>query len=700
MSAREDRLGLGHSRLITLLAVLFILCKAPCFCAQTNEDCLACHSGRTLVKQTKAGKVSLYVRESALKGTPHGQLECVSCHTGLDTSKIPHASKIEPVNCLACHDGVRSQHRNHKDLVPAGGSVSQQIAACKGCHGSHMSRPLSESCGGCHKEEQDRFAHSAHGKALRGQVDGAPTCFTCHKNDVVNGRDQARLKIAQEKMCLSCHADNPKVAKRTVPRAGFMASYETSVHGAALAKGNASAANCVDCHGSHEMLKGVDPAAHVSHAKISETCGKCHPDAAKEYAQSIHGVMASKGSVEAPVCTSCHGEHNILRPSDPKSPVAHRNLASQVCGSCHSSVRLSEKYGIRGDRFQTFSDSYHGLAIRGGDVRAANCASCHGSHNVRPSSDPASMVNKANIPKTCGKCHPGANKRFAIGKVHVAMTVRQQPVLFVIGTAYLLLIVCVVGGMLGHNLLDLFKKWRRHVEEHDLHGSYVRMSLSERVQHLLLMTSFICLVITGFMLHYPDAWWVAGIRAISDHIFSLRSILHRIAAVVMVSAGVYHVAYVRFTPRGRQLIRDLLPSRQDFFDAIRAVRYGLGLTKDKPVLGRFSYIEKSEYWALVWGSVVMTVTGVTMWMENASMGLLTKLGWDIARTIHFYEAWLAALAIVVWHLYFVIFNPTVYPMNAAWLTGTLPEDVLAEEHPQEYEKLRDKIAARKRKTKG
>jgi cytochrome b subunit of formate dehydrogenase len=139
----------------------------------------------------------------------------------------------------------------------------------------------------------------------------------------------------------------------------------------------------------------------------------------------------------------------------------------------------------------------------------------------------------------------------------------------------------------------------------------------------------------------------------------------------------------------------MLPRRQDVFDAVGAIKYGLGLTKDKPKIGRFGYVEKSEYWALVWGTVVMTATGVIMWMENTFIKLLTKLGWDIARTVHFYEAWLAVLAIIVWHLYFVIFNPDVYPMNAAWLTGTLPEDVLAKEHPLEYEKLRSEISAKK-----
>jgi len=84
----------------------------------------------------------------------------------------------------------------------------------------------------------------------------------------------------------------------------------------------------------------------------------------------------------------------------------------------------------------------------------------------------------------------------------------------------------------------------------------------------------------------------------------------------------------------------------------------------------------------------MSLTGVVMWFDNTFIGLFTKLGWDIARTIHYYEAWLAFLAIVVWHFYFVMFNPDVYPMNVAWIKGTMSEEEMAEEHPLEYERLK------------
>lgn len=407
--------------------------------------------------------------------------------------------------------------------------------------------------------------------------------------------------------------------------------------------------------------------------------------------------MASpwKGNLEAPVCTDCHGEHDILLHNDPKSPVAFANLSARVCSPCHSSVKLSTKYGLVSDRPRSFQDSYHGLAIRGGSIEAANCASCHGAHHILPSADRASSVNKANLSVTCGKCHQGANERFAKGFVHVVVTQQQEPVIYWIAMLYTGTILLVVGGMFAHNLLDYLEKTTRRIrhpngaihEEGLGQALYLRMNLTERLQHIALVLSFTVLVVTGFMLHYPESWWVKLIRSVSVDAFEYRSLAHRIAAVVMVAAGIFHIGYAGFTTRGRQFLREILPARRDLWEAIGQVGWNIGLAKRRPRFGRFSYIEKSEYWALVWGTAVMTATGAILWFENTFIGLLGKLGWDISRTIHFYEAILAALAILVWHIYYVVFNPDVYPMNPAWITGYLTEAQMAEEHPRELEAI-------------
>jgi cytochrome b subunit of formate dehydrogenase len=265
---------------------------------------------------------------------------------------------------------------------------------------------------------------------------------------------------------------------------------------------------------------------------------------------------------------------------------------------------------------------------------------------------------------------------------------------------YISLIVVVIGGMFAHNALDFSKKAKikklrqigRIEEEIHGHSLYLRMTFNERIQHATLAISFILLVITGFMLRFPDAWWVRHIRDLSEHVFTLRSLIHRISAVILVSVSLYHIYYVSFTARGRQLIKDLLPKYQDITDALGVAKFNLGISKEKPFLDRFSYVEKAEYWALIWGTIVMSVTGVILWFDNTFIGLLTKLGWDVARTIHYYEAWLAFLSILIWHFYFIIFNPDVYPMNTAWLTGKISEEEMIHEHPKELEKIRASMA--------
>ena len=679
--------------------------------AQSREDCLACHSDKALTAQKSGKEVSLFVDEAVLNKSAHRKLVCVACHAGFNPDDIPHKPKIEPVQCLSCHKDAAFKHSFHPQLVRAITSKKEPDPNCKDCHGTHdvvspkvpgskfHSSNLVESCGACHGDVAQPFNHSAHGKALGANVKGAPNCLTCHRYEItLEGArgDTLSKKIAQEKLCLSCHLDNPDVRSRTSPTAGFIAAYEHSVHGAALERGNSRVANCVDCHGIHEMQKGIESTSRVNKRNIPETCGRCHGDIAREFAESIHGVELARGNNDAPACTNCHGEHTILGPSDPRSRVAAANVSAQVCSPCHSSVRLSEKYGISSDRFRTYQDSYHGLAMRGGSVEVANCASCHSAHNIKPPGDSTSTVNKANLAVTCGRCHPGANQRFAIGPVHVAMTAKEEPLLYWIANAYIVIIIVTIGGMAFHNILDFVKKSKRTLkirrgllpEDYHGHALYVRMTMNERVQHAVLFTSFTILVITGFMLRFPDAWWVRGIRSLSDNVFDLRSWIHRIAGTFMVAVSFYHVYYVAFTHRGRELFRGMVPTVGDIRDALAVLKYNMGLSSVKPRFGRFSYVEKSEYWALVWGTIVMAATGFIMWFDNTFIGLLTKLGYDVSRMIHYYEAWLATLAIIVWHFYYVIFNPDAYPLNLAFWKGTLTETEMAEEHPLELDRIK------------
>lgn len=687
--------------------------------AADDALCLSCHADPAVGKRDAPGLASFLVDGQKVADSAHGSWSCVDCHEGIDPEATPHREVKAPVNCFGCHDPVGESHRFHPRLMLAEPPAGEDTR-CTACHGDHETKPVAASefafartgqvaaCGSCHAVEAEHFAASAHGRHLLQGTLEAPDCLSCHR-ETEGGRGDAVLaerKLAEVKQCEACHVTDAHVADRTVRGAKFVESFITSIHGSLLAQGREDAAGCVDCHGAHEMNRATVADAQTAKLHVAETCAKCHEDIATEFEVSVHAAGLRRGNLDSPTCTDCHGEHNIRPHLDPLSPVHARNVAQQVCASCHSSVRLTEKYGLASHTFETFADSYHGLAMRGGAVEVVNCASCHAAHAIKSHLDPASTVHRENLLQTCGECHPGANDRFAQGAVHVKVTARGDEaggdsVLYLISTLYTLLIVVVVGGMVAHNALDFGKKLRRKLaiqkglieEPHVAHRLYLRMTVHERLQHGVLVLSFTLLVVTGFMLRFPEAWWVVAIREVNTHAFEWRSLLHRVAGVVMMAAGAWHFIYLFFTAPGRVLLWDLLPRPRDFRDPWQVLRYNLGLAPTKPAFGRFSYIEKTEYWAMMWGSVLMALTGVVLWFENTSIGLFTKLGYDISRTVHYYEAILATLAILVWHFYFVIFNPDVYPMNLSWLTGRMSEREMLEEHPAELERLKREEAA-------
>jgi formate dehydrogenase gamma subunit len=217
---------------------------------------------------------------------------------------------------------------------------------------------------------------------------------------------------------------------------------------------------------------------------------------------------------------------------------------------------------------------------------------------------------------------------------------------------------------------------------------YIRMTKNERIQHFFLLSSFIVLVITGFGLKFPESWWVREIASvIGDNAFEARGLVHRIASIVLILVSVYHVIYIISIKRGRKLFKDFLPVKKDFSKFKDSILWLSGKKINKPLFGRFSYIEKMEYWAVVWGTLIMGVTGFILWFKDFFFPYISNTGMDIAEAIHYYEAILATLAIVVWHFYFVFINPDVAPMNKVWIQGSLSKEEMEIEHPLELEEL-------------
>jgi cytochrome b subunit of formate dehydrogenase len=598
----------------------------------SNDECLACHGDPTLNKEVNGKRVSLFVNPDTFKASIHGGMfACVDCHTDLKSSP---------------HDGA----------------------------------PAKVSCATCHVEEQAVYDRSYHAKAIKAGDGQAATCVDCHgsPHELLPASDpKSRVNHANiPATCGACHGQK-QVMEASGHSAQPFLSYEDSVHGRAVAAGSEKAAVCTDCHGSHEILAASDPKSSIFKFNVPATCAQCHEPVKQAFMQSIHGQAIARGNTQAPVCTDCHGIHSIKSHIDPNSSVSTQNLARTTCGRCHEGVRLSQEFGFEGRRATTYLESYHGLASKLGSQVVANCASCHGVHNILPSSDPRSTINRTNLVKTCGQCHPGVTEKFVAAKVHVDAPLSADTgslAVHWIRKFYLGMIALVIGGMVLHNLIIWRRKalLRRKIEQRMV----TRMSRNQRWQHVLLLASFIVLVITGFALKFPDSWF-AGLLGMGERV---RGITHRVAAVILIGVGAYHVFYIIFSRDGRRLVQDFLPVPKDASDVWGTLRFYLGLGSEKPEFARFNYAEKAEYWALVWGLFVMAGTGIMLWAKVTVGNLLPRWWLDVATAIHFYEAVLATLAIVVWHFYQVFFDPDVYPMNWSWWDGKISFEHYSEEH--------------------
>lgn len=592
--------------------------------AVTSDDCSLCHDGSEddIPATTPA----------SLHGSVHEGFECLDCHVDID--EVPHDETLQPAACVSCHEDMVARYTQH-GLGIVG--IDPDLPTCGTCHGAHDIRPASDPTSITHVSRREEV------------------CGQCHGNLDFAKEHDIRLKRAVE-------------------------AYESSVHGQAhQADPNSRAAMCSDCHGTerdvHRILPAGNTGSAINHFNIPNTCGQCHEEEAKEFWEGIHGQMALRGDTHVPVCTDCHGEHGILAPDDPRSNVSPFRVAEATCTPCHETARINERYDAPVGSTIQFVDSFHGLKSRSGDATVANCASCHEPHRTLAADDPRSQVHPENLQKTCGSCHQSISAEMARVPIHAAADEAGWPSFF--RRVYIALIVMVIGGMLGYVSLDFVRQSRRHLSVPQVE----RMDGNAILQHTLLMSTFIVLVLTGFALRYSEYFpfrhlfgWDGGYNA--------RGVIHRIAAVIFTISSFWHLFWL-FGKKGRTFLAAMAPGLRDVRELSQAVRFNLGKTDHHPQFGRFSFVEKAEYWALVWGTVVMAGTGLLLWYKNDAVAFLSRETLQVMRVIHLYEAWLATLAIIVWHLYSVLFKPGVYPGNPAWITGKMPRDLYVEEHAGE-----------------
>lgn len=310
------------------LPLSFALFALPAAAAgPSDSDCLACHDGVSLGESVHA----------------QAGLSCIDCHSDLAKLKdFPHEEKLAPANCAACHEEPVAQHAAgiHAKALAEG----RKGARCADCHGAaHGILPKSDpksptnhfnvpqTCAKCHDAKDglvSRFEDSIHGRALeKAGLKVAPSCVTCHSaHDIRDPRDEKSPvhRTNVPKTCGSCHE-------------GILAKYDQSVHGKAVAGGNARAAVCIDCHTAHTIRNVEVPAWKLD---VIRECGTCHSESLKTYRDGFHGQASALGFTRVAACADCHGSHDILPLADPASRVNAANLVA-TCGRCHAGATAS-----------------------------------------------------------------------------------------------------------------------------------------------------------------------------------------------------------------------------------------------------------------------------------------------------------------------------------------------------------------------
>jgi len=348
----------------------------------------------SLATDSAAG-ARLFVDPAVFKSSIHGQMgfTCTMCHQSI--SDFPH-QRVTSVDCGGCHGPARAELAAsvHGRIHPTAGVIP---ATCADCHGSHDIRPPTDP-------------------------------------------QSAVYRLSQFQACAGCHSDRERMARFGQRHVEAVPTYLESVHARALIqKGLSIAPVCTDCHGqpgtgAHEIQIVASPASPMNRAHVIETCGRCHGGIVTAYHRGIHGQMFATGNADVPTCVDCHTEHAVQPVTSPLSGV-YPSRVPGTCLRCHEREDLNARYGLPSQRRESYLGSFHGIALVSGQLTAANCESCHGAHDIRPSSDSTSSIAPANLVTTCGRCHPGIGARVTEGKIHVA-SVREDINLFAYGVQW------------------------------------------------------------------------------------------------------------------------------------------------------------------------------------------------------------------------------------------------------------------------
>jgi cytochrome b subunit of formate dehydrogenase len=629
-----------------------------------NSACLECHSDKTLSKTNAAGKeVSLFVDEAKLKGTIHKTNACMDCHVDI-TSKHPDDNvPAQPPSCTKCHD----------------------------------------------KESKD-YATSIHGLSHMMGASGAASCWDCHGSHNILPAKQADspvFKLNLPGTCAKCHS-NPGLTKEYQMKYPEAASqYLDSIHGRALLKmGLIVAPSCNDCHGVHDIKRAVDRESPINHINVAKTCGKCHVGIEETYDKSIHGQLLAKGDKRGPVCTDCHTSHEVETPKN-----GHFKMASdQRCGKCHQDRLTHYRDTYHGKAMALGKPNVASDVAACYDCHGhhdvlppANPASRLSRTNILTTCQQCHPKAKIGFTEYKPHANPLDGEHYPLlHAVFLGMTGLLIGVFTFFG---LHTVVWLVRAF--YLYLHDSKKFREaKVKTQTDDEWFTRFLPFERFLHFLVVTSFLLLVITGMPLKFYYTDWAKVLFQVIGGADTARA-LHRLGAIVtFLYFGLHLASLAGRSWRGRKNIRDLqtgklslkrlmrvlfgadsmIPTWQDWRDFVAHNKWFFG-KGPKPQFDRWTYWEKFDYFSVFWGVAIIGASGLLMWFPTFFTRFLP--GWviNIALIIHSDEALLAAGFIFSIHFFNTHFRIEKFPMDTVIFSGRVSKNELLHERRRWYDRM-------------
>jgi cytochrome b subunit of formate dehydrogenase len=629
--------------------------------AEKESGCLKCHRDIKLNERVSNPARHLVVDVAALQRSVHADIGCTDCHTQLASAAEdkPHQAKLgPPMGCASCHEEVTKtwQGSIHGKGFAKG---ERDVAMCGDCHGAHdiikVKDPRSRvaklrlpfTCAKCHRnpelakqhgfssEPAAQYMESIHGRGLLKQgLIVAPSCSDCHGWHDIQPPTDPRSPVSKARVpqtCGRCHVGVDRI-------------YEQSIHGQLLAKGDKRGPVCIDCHTSHQIVVGKDGLFRL---EADERCGKCHQDRLHRYRETYHGKANALGQRKVAACYDCHGSHDILPQSDPRSHLAAGNLI-KTCQKCHTKA----------------TGKFAGYMT-------------HADH-----------LDKKNYP--------------GLHLAYVLMTALLFGVFGFFGLHTLLWFVRSIALWLRDP--KAFREAKQRVRE-DKGKNYVRFRPVDRFTHFLVIISFLLLVATGMPLKfYYTGWahwmfrWMGG----SD----VAAALHRLGATITFIYFAIHIGSVVSsvwrhrtlfrTERGRFSIRKFLrygfgpdspmPNWQDVKDFWAHQKWFFG-RGPRPQFDKWTYWEKFDYLAVFWGVFVIGLSGLIMWAPELMTRLLPGGAINVALMVHSDEALLAAGFIFTFHFFNVHFRVEKWPMDPVIFSGRISEEEMLHERKRYYDRL-------------